>query len=1263
VISPKPLNHDTGILDDAMGHGGEKRAKPVPEKNEVDRVVGSNLGRTPTGDEEVKSIETQSGINQQSESKVFIANTLNPGVQTEQRASLITGGQVMTPNGKVPNTPDVVTLASAQKFADDLHVKHVLMRLPGTLSGADVLFLIDCGGTHNFVSSSVVEKAAVIMDKSGSQSVMLGDGEAHVEILGTIKGSVRIGTKYEDQIEFQVMKSHCDCAILGMPWLYDQNPRIDWRARTISPAEDGSGSFVEPLVADLNGQQDKNDHRLNELVLSERQLRRALKKSTTKCYLGFISAMDVPVDESTKEAVEKSFLSGQGQSRLVKLLQHYADVFPDRLPGLPPSRGFEHEIRLMDDEPVHSSPYRLSPLERTAMRQQITEMLELGLIQPSRSPYGSPILFVKKGDGSLRMVIDYRRLNSKTIKDRFPLPRIPDLVDRLQNAKFFTKMDLQQGYYQVRVKEEDVFKTAFVTPEGQYELKVMPMGQSNSVATFQRLMAHVFPFSQFGNFVVCYLDDILVFSDSEDAHLSQLSQVFERLREMKLFVKRSKCSFGRQEMSFVGQVVGHGRRKIDPEKAQLIRSFPVPRNCREVRSFYGLVNFCRDFLPGLSTVAAPLTDLTKKYATFEWMSVHQRAFDAVRNLVADAIELTIPNPEKPYILQTDASDVGLGATLLQPNEQGSLVPVGVTSRKLINAERDYPTHEKEMLAIVWGLREFRHYIEGLPVTVQTDHCSLRFVNTQPHLSRRMARWVETLQQYDLTIQYKRGDTNTLADLLSRDIAAELNLREVGLANDNSDFSSWPDHMADFLTLGPASFPDSLRDLLEGQAQHFEFDEEVGLLYRVEDGSRLRYIPFVARADYVYRWHTGSGHLGWEALYNQVRHRAWWPGMRGDMKTWVQHCPECQIHSRNILQRHEEAHIIQPMPRTLGRWYIDWIGPLPETESGNKWIWTAVEETCRWPIACAVKDATAVTAARLLYQEIVVSYGTPEEVVTDRGRNFLAEQLQSYLEIITAKHLKTSAYHPRTNGKVENYNGLLGKMLSKCVKGARHKWDEFIPEALFNTRVRIHTTTGYSPFFLLYGVEPRVPGDTSEPYVLDQRDPKDLAEIRAQLLEGLDQDRAAAMERCAGSAAAAKIRYDVLVRRDPLRVGDWVLLRRGQRLKFMSTWLGPYQVHRLGPSGTYQLRAPDGTVKEDLVHRDRLKRCLVNTDQAPTSLWSDEELLELDQPFTGVGAGFGQEGYDIVPVDARHLPSGTVPSTLEAGGGVREEALGGVSDGS
>jgi hypothetical protein len=260
---------------------------------------------------------------------------------------------------------------------------------------------------------------------------------------------------------------------------------------------------------------------------------------------------------------------------------------------------------------------------------------------------------------------------------------------------------------------------------------------------------------------------------------------------------------------------------------------------------------------------------------------------------------------------------------------------------------------------------------------------------------------------------------------------------------------------------------------------------------------------------------------------------------------------------------------------------------------------------------------------LLYEQIVVNFGVPDEIVTDRGRAFLANVLTSYMRKMGVKHRKTSAFHPRTNGKVENFNGTLGKMLAKAVLGARHKWDEFLPEALFNTRIRTHRATQFSPFKLVYGVDPKVPGDTAEPYILKPNNPRDNVEIRARLLEDLGQDRQASVIRAQRTAVQNKAAYDRLVKRDPLGVGDWVLLRREARLKFMSRWLGPYKIRQVGPNGTYQLEDPQGVVKPDWVHRDRLKRAIIGS-QTPNALWSDETLEDLDLVF-------GQEGTESVSV--------------------------------
>jgi hypothetical protein len=294
-----------------------------------------------------------------------------------------------------------------------------------------------------------------------------------------------------------------------------------------------------------------------------------------------------------------------------------------------------------------------------------------------------------------------------------------------------------------------------------------------------------------------------------------------------------------------------------------------------------------------------------------------------------------------------------------------------------------------------------------------------------------------------------------------------------------------------------------------------------------------------------------------------------------------------------------------------RWNLDFIGPLKPSESGNRWIITAIDSCTRWPVAKAVKNATVLEVAEFLYYDIVVQYGCPAEILTDRGSNFLANVTEKYLEILKTKHKKTSSYHPRTNGKVENFNGSLTRIIAKCCGAAIHKWDMFLQEAIFHCRTRLHQVTGYTPFKLLYGVDPRYPGDTTPPFCLSERNPKDVAEIRAKLLEDMKLWREAAYERSNKSAAQRKIYYDKLVREDPLKVGEWVLMSRPMKIKekFKPNWIGPYKVLEAKSSGVYKLVDPKGNVKQDLVHRDRLKRCRIN--ETPTQLWTDDKLEEFE----------------------------------------------------
>jgi transposase InsO family protein len=430
--------------------------------------------------------------------------------------------------------------------------------------------------------------------------------------------------------------------------------------------------------------------------------------------------------------------------------------------------------------------------------------------------------------------------------------------------------------------------------------------------------------------------------------------------------------------------------------------------------------------------------------------------------------------------------------------------------------------------------------------------------------------------------------------------------------DRQRWSNWPVFIIDHLE--EKEVPEDFKAIVQSEVNNFYYDQDNQLLYRLVGSERRAFVPWERRADLVMATHIGSAHVCWEEVYRRMSLRVWWPGMRDDIKSWTQACRECQIHSRDDHGRHVEAGTVPPAKRPFGRWSVDWIGPLPETEKGNRWIFTAVDDVTRWPIAVATSDATEATAGICVYDHILSVFGVPDEILSDRGANFLAGQLQSYLRTMEIKHLRTSAYHPRTNGKVESLNGVLGKMLSKAVGSARHKWDMFVAEALFHCRTRKHRSTGFSPYELAFGCQPKLPGDTTCPYVLSESDPRDMAEIRARLLESIGQDRAAAIARSGLSAAANKLRYDRLVREDPLRVGDWVLLRREARLKFQSRWLGPYKVVEAQRSGVYKIVDPSGTPYSSLVHRDRLKRAIVDQANLPSTLWSDEALEEFDPAF-------------------------------------------------
>ena len=411
----------------------------------------------------------------------------------------------------------------------------------------------------------------------------------------------------------------------------------------------------------------------------------------------------------------------------------------------------------------------MSPAELLEVRKQLDDLLAKEFIQPSISPYGAPILFVRKKEGSLRMCIDYRALNKQTIKNRYPLPRTDELLDQLHGAKVFSKIDLQSGYHQVRVKDSDIEKTAFRTRYGHYEFKVLPFGLTNAPATFMSFMNEVLrPYLDQFVVVVVYLDDILIYSKNQDEHMEHLRLVLEKLREHHLFAKQSKCAFLLEEVEFLGHIVSSQGIKMDAAKVKAVADWPQPASVRDVRSFLGLIGYYRRFIQDFSRLAAPLTELTRKDINFYWSSEHAAAFNALKADIQTAPVLATPDPTKPFILYTDASILATGAVLLQPDNNNKPRPLTFLSHKLLPAERNYTVGELELLAIIHALRAWRCFLEGTDFVVYTDHLNLATMMKAPTLNGRQARWATFLQQFlpGMEIKYKRGADN-LADPLSR----------------------------------------------------------------------------------------------------------------------------------------------------------------------------------------------------------------------------------------------------------------------------------------------------------------------------------------------------------------------------------------------------------------------------------------------------------------------------------------------------------------
>ena len=787
----------------------------------------------------------------------------------------------------------------------------------------------------------------------------------------------------------------------------------------------------------------------------------------------------------------------------------------------------QHHIELTDNTPIRQKYRRIPPHLYQAVKEELSKLLENGVIQESTSPYASPISIAIKKDGSPRVCLDFRKLNLITRKDAKAIPNIDELIDNLRGKKIFSSLDMMQGYHQLELDKSSRECTAFnAGPLGFYEYCRLPFGITNASASFQRMMEYVLR-DLLSTVCMVYIDDVVVHSNSARDHIADLQKVFACLERFNLKLKPSKCKFFCEKLCFLGHVISSECISADPEKVKAIKDWEPPQTVKQVRQFQGMVGYLRRYIKNFSNIAEPITRLLSGYSNkkgnkaanrkleqqkFHWGPEQQTAFELLKNKVSKDVVLAYPDFEKTFRLSCNASRNGLGAVLDEEQDDMKFRPIAFASRRTSATEKQYPIHSLEFLSLKWSVTEkFKDYLRTKPFVCYTDNNPLTYVFKTAKLDATAQRWVAQLEPYDFIVKYKPGVTNTVADDLSRKYDTEEydNTQQVkdwaskhseGFEEEAQVAATTIQNTLDLhptvnynwktlqetdetisavkrvMTSNENTVPDishSTKNLLK-EKEKLKIHRNLLYFQQTETSPKRIVVPQQQHEEITKLYHS-FGHFGITRSYKILKERFFWVAMKQTVIEICTMCERCQKAKTVPTKNKGPLTHIQTPSRPMYQLSIDFLQIDTRAQTKCK-ILTCVDEFTKFAFGIIIKSENVEKTAEQLYKQIYTKYGIPEVVHSDRGATFLSKVLRELNKILGITHTVTTAYRPQSNGTCERLNGTIIDRIRTLNPREKPRWHMHLDSLILAYNSTVHESIGISPFYAMFGRQPKIPLD-------------------------------------------------------------------------------------------------------------------------------------------------------------------------------------------